>query len=100
MLILYIGRVSNSIKNGMCVYCVYNVEYMGRVSNSNNTWNVLICVVYNKLEKVFKLPGVRSITQPATNETKRYGGEGKTAQNRNKNTILCWPAKTHVYLTS
>ena len=54
MLILYIGKVSNRIKNGMCVYCVYNVEYMGRVSNSNNTWYVLICVVYNKLEKVFK----------------------------------------------
>ena len=33
-----------------------NMEYMGAVSYRKNTWNLLIYVMYNNLEKVFKKP--------------------------------------------
>ena len=43
----------------MCVVC--KVVYMGTVNNSNKTWYVLMCacsITINKLEEVFKSPGV------------------------------------------
>ena len=30
---------------------------MGTVNNSNKTWHVVICVLYNNFEEVFKKPG-------------------------------------------
>ena len=39
-------------------FCVVdNMVYMGTINNNNKTWQVVICAVYNKLEKVFKRPG-------------------------------------------
>ena len=60
--------------------------YMGTVNNSNKTWwHVLICVVYNRLEKVFQTSEDSTVHKYYTSNKETKRGKENLEEEKNKN---------------